>query len=211
MPRMSQQPSDPVFVQGRAPNEWGGNALGLAGFITSLVGVVLTGGFLCPVGLVLSLIALRREPRGFAIAGVVIGLLGSCGGCLALVIGLPLLAGAVVMLGAFGFVVGGGLPALHTIDHMLQVRAAIESFEKTNGRLPASLSEITMPRDMLEDGWGTPLQYSTSIKGQRATWSLQSAGPDRQLDADDLSFTGEMIVPPPAPAQAPVAPPAATP
>lgn len=201
---MSQQPNEPVFVQGRAPNEWGGNALGLAGFITSLVGVVMTAGFLCPVGLVLSLFALRRQPRGFAIAGAVIGLLGSCGGCLALVIGIPLLAGGAVLLAALGFVAGGGMPALQTIDHMLQVRSAIETYERANGKLPASLADLNIPKDMLEDGWGTPLQYQTSQQGDTLKWSLQSAGPDRQLDKDDLSFDGSMTMPAqPAPAAKP--------
>lgn len=201
---MSQQPNDPVFVQGRAPNEWGGNALGLAGFITSLVGAVMTGGFLCPVGLVLSLIALRRQPRGFAIAGTIIGVLGSCGGCLALLIGIPLLAGGALLLATLGFVAGGGVPALHTIDHMLQVRGAIETYERTNGKLPGSLSDLNMPKDMLDDGWGTPLQYQVSQQGPTMSWTLQSAGPDRQLDKDDITFSGSTtVVPQQAPASNP--------
>ncbi len=52
------------------------NGLGVAGFVVSLVGV-FTLGLLCPVGLLLSLMALLRSPRGFAFAGVVIGLLGT--------------------------------------------------------------------------------------------------------------------------------------
>ena len=199
MRAMSDQKPEPVFVQGEAPQE-ASNNLGLAGFITSLVGAVMTAGFLCPVGLILSLIALRRQPRGFAIAGTVIGALGSCGGCFALAIGLPLLAGGAVLLAMLGFVAGGGVPALHTIDHMLQVRGAIETYERANGRLPASLSDLSMPKDMLEDGWGTPLQYQTSQQDSTVSWTLQSAGPDRQLDKDDITFSGSMNVPPqPAP------------
>ena len=52
------------------------NGLGLAGFITSIVGWI-TFGLLCPIGLLLSIIALFKAPRGFAIAGLVIGVLGS--------------------------------------------------------------------------------------------------------------------------------------
>ncbi|MEL6497185.1 MAG: DUF4190 domain-containing protein [Planctomycetota bacterium] len=51
------------------------NSLGLAGFIVSLAGWI-TCGALCPVGLILSLCALGKRPRGFAIAGVVLGLPG---------------------------------------------------------------------------------------------------------------------------------------
>ena len=195
MRAMSDQNPQPVFAQGQPQPEMSNN-LGLAGFITSLVGAVMTAGFLCPVGLVLSLIALRRQPRGFAIAGTVIGLLGSCGGCLALMIGIPLLAGGAVLLAALGFVAGGGVPALHTIDHMLQVRSAIETYEQANGKLPASLSDLNMPKDMLEDGWGTPLQYQVSQQGPTMSWTLQSAGPDRQLDKDDITFNGSMTVQP---------------
>ncbi len=51
------------------------NGLGLAGFIVSLVGL-LTLGCLSPVGLVLSLVAVFRRPRGFAVAGLVLGCIG---------------------------------------------------------------------------------------------------------------------------------------
>ncbi len=50
----------------------GGNGFGLAGFIISLVSV-LTVFLLAPLGLILSLIGLRKAPRGLAIAGAVIG------------------------------------------------------------------------------------------------------------------------------------------
>lgn len=54
------------------------NGLGTAGFVTSLVGIV-TCGFLCPIGLLMSLIALTKAPRGMAIAGTIVGGLGSLG------------------------------------------------------------------------------------------------------------------------------------
>ena len=44
------------------------NGLGVAGFVVSLAGLLLTGGLLSPVGVVISLIALGRRPRGFAVA-----------------------------------------------------------------------------------------------------------------------------------------------
>ena len=70
------------------------NSLGISGFVVSLAGVVVTFGFLCPIGLILSLIALRKEPRGFAVAGTIIGLLGSA------------LAGTIVMM-AVGWINSG--------------------------------------------------------------------------------------------------------
>ena len=70
------------------------NGLGIAGFIVSLVGIVGSCGLLCPVGLLMSIIAMRREPRGFAIAGLIIGLLGSLWIFIAL--GFIILTGGVV-------------------------------------------------------------------------------------------------------------------
>ena len=53
------------------------NGLAIAGFVCSLLGL-FTGFLLSPIGLILSLVALGRPGgRGFAVAGVVIGLLGS--------------------------------------------------------------------------------------------------------------------------------------
>ncbi len=52
------------------------NGLGVAGFVTSLVGL-LTCGVLSPFGLMLSVPALVRGPRGFAMAGTVLGLIGT--------------------------------------------------------------------------------------------------------------------------------------
>jgi hypothetical protein len=49
------------------------NRLGIAGFVLSLLGLI-SCGLLAPVGLVLSLVGVRKEPRGLAIAGAVISL-----------------------------------------------------------------------------------------------------------------------------------------
>ena len=69
-PSDNQQPpvSQQTVVVQQAPS----NGLGLAGFITSLVSLVLSCGFLSPVSLILSLIGLLKRPRGFAIAGSII-------------------------------------------------------------------------------------------------------------------------------------------
>src|SRR5690606_10490150 len=92
------------------------NGMGVAGFLISLVGMC-SGGVLSPIGLILSLIAVGREPRGFAIAGIVLGALGSCGFIVTLlfvpvvIIGVLLAAGA----GAMALAVAGvfGSPELN--------------------------------------------------------------------------------------------------
>lgn len=67
----------PQVVIHNAPTPTPSNGLGVAGFVTSLVGLLLTCGLLCPLGFIFSLVALRKQPRGMAIAGAVIGGLGS--------------------------------------------------------------------------------------------------------------------------------------
>ena len=53
-----------------------GNPLALAAFICSLIGF-FSGGILSPIGVILALFALGKHPRGFAIAALILGLLGS--------------------------------------------------------------------------------------------------------------------------------------
>jgi len=57
------------------------NNIGLTGFILSIVAIVLSWvpfvGWLCwLLGLVLSIVGLFRKPKGFAVAGLVISLIG---------------------------------------------------------------------------------------------------------------------------------------
>ena len=190
---MNQPSQDPVFAPA-VPSADRSNTLGIAGFITSLVGFALTGGLLCPVGLILSLVALRRQPRGFAIAGVVLGLMGSCGGCLIALFVLPAIAiaiaGGATVLTAAAFMLVGGTPAIETFDHMFQIQREIKVYEKQHGAPPPSLSDLNLPADILDDGWGTPLQYQVSGNPPTQSWTLQTAGPNRQLEPDDFMFNG---------------------
>jgi hypothetical protein len=75
------------------------NNLGTAGFVISLVGI-LSCGFLSPVGAILSLMALNKEPKGLAIAGLVIGILGSAWVVVALIFGLFAVFAAAIGIGA---------------------------------------------------------------------------------------------------------------
>ena len=60
---------------------------------------------------------------------------------------------------------------------------------------------------MLARGLGAPASaYAASMESEQGTtmkWTLQSAGPDRQLDKDDITFDGSMtVVQQPAPSSA---------
>ena len=70
----------------------GTNGIGLAGFIVSLAGLVLCILPACPVGLILSIIGIRRNPRGFAIAGLVLGIIGTVP-----MIVIPIVWGTVIL------------------------------------------------------------------------------------------------------------------
>lgn len=88
------------------------NGLGLAGFIVSLVGLV-SRGLISPVGLVMSIVALKREPKGFAIAGLVLGILSSVWIVIGLAFGLfaaiPAALGIAQGVGGSGVSTSGAL------------------------------------------------------------------------------------------------------
>lgn len=76
--------------------------MGIAGFVLSLLGLV-SCGLLSPIGLILSWIGMYREPKGLAIAGFVMGLIGSFWLFVALAFGL-----FAVVLGLLGIAAGAG-------------------------------------------------------------------------------------------------------
>ena len=53
------------------------NGLGVAGFFIALFGLFIPTGIVALLGLLISLVALGRPPRGFAAMGVLIGLMGT--------------------------------------------------------------------------------------------------------------------------------------
>ena len=54
-----------------------GNGLGVAGFFIAAIGLLIPTGIIALLGLLISLVALGKSPRGFAGMGVLIGLVGS--------------------------------------------------------------------------------------------------------------------------------------
>ncbi len=168
--------------QNASPGE---NNLGLWGFIVALLGW-LTCGLLAPVGLIMSLVALKREPRGFAIAGVVLGALGSCG----IIIGLVFFVGALAMvlagLGFAGLAVALGGPDFEAQHDMAQIDAALYEAQQSGGTVPDGLDTLTLDSATLVDPWGNPYVYTLNDDG---TWGLSSKGEDGQAGtADDVVF-----------------------
>lgn len=154
------------------------NVLGIVGFVASLVGL-LTCGFLSPVALVLSVIGLFKTPRGFAIAGTVISLIGSA---------VLALWGFVVVMGLFGLksLAQTTAEGLATVAVLHEARQAVEGERRASatGEVldDARGNEIA---GRFTDGWNQALRYER----QGDTFRIISAGPDTKFGtADDMDF-----------------------
>jgi hypothetical protein len=154
------------------------NAMGVAGLIISILALIFTCGLLSPIGLLLSLIGLFRRPRGEAIAGTIIGGIGTL---------------AVVSVLAFVVLVSSSAvnAARHAesrkITHQAMAAAEldVEEFRFQHGSLPAGIegNKIVLQH---HDGWDTSLRFEPDGDLYR----IRSAGPDREFDTRDDILTG---------------------
>lgn len=165
------------------------NGLGLAGFIISLAGLVLTAGLLSPIGLIVSLAALGRQPRGFAWAGVILGLIGSCGILVVITFaGVAILA--AMGIAAVALVLSNPQKIEITAD-MVNTAIAVKAYEQEQGFLPADLELLGLDPTTLVDPWGNRYVYQFIDVG---SFDLVSLGRDGQLGTLDdihLSTLGE--------------------
>jgi len=162
-----QQPQHQVIVS-TPPS----NGLGTAGFVVSLIGLIVTCGVLCPLGLLLSVFALFRRPRGMAVAGTIIGLIGSL--AVASVVGMI----CVAMVGA-----QGEIGKVTTQVAFGKAIVAINNHKAKTGRQPGSIVGNKLVAGM-EDGWGNSIRYEP---GRGNAFVLRSAGPDAKFNsADDV-------------------------
>lgn len=162
------------------------NPVGLAGFIVSLVSLVACGGLLSPVGLILSLVGCFRQPRGLAIAGLVLGIIGSGAFILGIVaFGVALVAGAIALI--FGASFLG--QTLETSFDANEVRKAIVAYERAEGRLPDELGDMaSLDEGAAHDFWDTP--YRMEIDESSRQFTLVSLGEDKTLGTgDDIRIT----------------------
>lgn len=183
------------------------NGLAVAGFVCSLAGF-FTGGVLSPVGLILSLFALGAHPRGLAIAGVILGLLGS--GCITAIVGAGLITAIIAALGA-ATVAGVVMfePRADADRDLTDLRGAVTAYYTDHRVLPEHLGtlvpEYYTPRDgheALIDPWKKPYRYEASLDG--GVFSITSDGPDgRPGTRDDRTLTSRVDQPTPAAAPTP--------
>jgi hypothetical protein len=169
----------------------GVNGFGLAGFIMSILSI-FSMGFTAPIALLLSVIGLRKSPRGFATAGTIISLLAL----------LPI-----------GLITIGGIYAhrthqVHRIERQ-QHHQFVKAVEKTkssltdaaglireyrsenSGYLPEGIegNKMLIKADS-KDAWGEALRYEVEqLSDSPATTiaTIRSAGRDKEFDtADDV-------------------------
>lgn len=152
------------------PRPAGSNPLGIVGFILAFC--------VSPLGLLISLFALLKAPRGFAIGGVIVGLIGT------------------VVWGIFGAGIYFGGPAMAQLmqatSRVESTRQAIKGYQdRNNGALPESLDALGLEAATTSDPWGTPFRFQRSEDGK--SYTLIVAGPDGTFDdGKDVAVTPGM-------------------
>lgn len=182
----SAPPTHPVLVLG-APQS---NGMGIAGFVTSLVSLIACGGVLWPVSLGLSVAGMKREPKGLAIAGVVLSAISAM---LFFVMFLPFFL--------IPFIIGMGAATTSGRDRAEQALLAItvQNEYASTGVMPASIAALRgVNQSMTTDRWNTPYRLTL---GQNGAFSVDSAGPDKAFDTLDDIIHPASVTPPPAAAQ----------
>ena len=156
------------------------NKLGMIAFVLSFPGLCLP----IPLGiaaLVCGIIAVRREPRAFAIAAIAISSLSTC-------LLIPL--GIAITLPALAVARNAARNAKTRIS-ALEVLARVEEFREDNMRDPADIVECYGAEIPPLDAWGTPLKLTWTGEGMQAKPSVWSAGSDLAWDSlDDVLQAG---------------------
>ena len=124
------------------------NRMGIAAFIASILGLSCLPFVGSIAGLVLGIVAVRRAPRGFAIAAIVLSAAGTCF-IFPVLLGLLLPALAVARNAA---------REVRTEIAFVEVAARAREFRTDNGRLPADIVECYGSELPPFDGWGAPVR-----------------------------------------------------
>lgn len=163
-------PSEPQYATyGEARPK---NILGIVGFIFAVTCL------LAPLGLLLSFIALFKRPRGFAIAGFLVGALFS-------------IPHGSIAFSAIRFAMLS--PAELAVEVTNAEVAAIlteSSYHLTvHGSLPDSADQLDLAGSTATDFWGNPYRLEIT-EGRIGTLKVISAGPDGIYGtSDDLDLT----------------------
>ncbi len=159
-----------------------GNGLGLFSFILSVLGLS-TCGTLSAVSLVLSIIGLKREPRGTAVAGFILSLLGLVLLSSSL---FYFLTGFYAFSNSFGNFMaptGNSDPAAETAIEMQTITIKVGKQWQEKQLLPSQTEGDQLVASAI-DGWGNPIEYQTD----GTSFSIISLGADGKVSPDDIKL-----------------------
>ncbi len=161
------------------------NGLGVVGFLIALVGLFIPTGIVAILGLLISLVALGRAPRGFAAVGVVTGFVGTI---FWLVLTSVALLG--VLVAGLGFVVFAAAAFILIQPELIEVSSdlinmtlALVEYEEEEGTLPGDIAVLGLSVSTLSDPWGNPYRYKL-VQGKPG-FDLTSSGADGTFDTHD--------------------------
>ena len=149
-------------------NQPASNGLGMAGLIVSIIGF-FTCGFISPIGFLLSVFGLFKQPRGAAIAGFILGGIGS----LWLVFG-----GFAIVAGFVGL--GAAINEGSKLATMGMAATEINRYYAENGALPSEADGSEMVARHQIDGVSLRYRQLSDDK-----FEIQGAGADGQFDTGD--------------------------
>jgi hypothetical protein len=166
------------------------NGLGVAGFFIALIGLFIPTGIVALLGLLISVAALARPPRGFAAMGVVIGLFGTVLWLVitSLVVVGGLAAGVVAILVAAAMFIMTQPEIIEVTSDMFNVTISAVEYEEEHGNLPGDITALGLGVTTLTDPWGNPYRYR--LADHDPGFDVISNGADGQADThDDLALS----------------------
>lgn len=150
------------------------NYLGAWGFGISLFGLVFTFGLLCPLGMLLSFFGLFSRRRGIAVAGLILGGIGS--------LFVLASAGAVALAATSVHHYRVEIPKIERTREVLnEACVEIESYRQENEKLPEGIEGNKLVLKF-EDGFGNAVRYEPEDDGD---YGIRSAGSDGKWDTQD--------------------------
>ena len=196
---MSQQPTPipsapampyPQYVMVPAQ---GGNGLGVAGFFIAAIGLLIPTGIVALLGLLVSLVALGKSPRGFAGMGVLIGLVGTAVWVAitgVAIVGALAIGVGVVLFGTVAFVLMEP-EIIEITSDMVNVTIAAYEYEEEHGAMPEGLDSLSLSVSTTTDPWGNPYLYVIT-EGDELGFDVISSGSDGIMGTDDDLALSEM-------------------
>jgi hypothetical protein len=165
------------------------NGLGTFGFFVALIGAFIPTGIVALLGLVLSLAAIGRSPRGMASMGVIIGLLGTV--FWLAVMGAALVVGVVAAIG-FGLVAAAGFAVmnpevLEVSSDMVNVVVAVEEYKRDHNERPDELASLALGVSITTDPWGGTYRLASADPSANdgLDFDIVSGGPDGKFETED--------------------------